>query len=88
MRYQTVDRLAKQKTNYKVLMSGRSTGKSTSMARYLINRYQKDGFKFIRIIRNITYAIDADSYFDRFTEGGEFENVDKPKKGKRVITYE
>lgn len=88
MRYQTVDKLAKLKTTYKVLMSGRNTGKSTSMAKYLIKRFQDKGYTFIRYVRNITYLQDADTYFDRFSEGGEFQDVEKPKKAKRVITYE
>lgn len=88
MRYQTITRLAKQKTNYKILMSGRSTGKSTSMAKYLIERYEKTGAKFVRLVRNITYTVKADSYFDAFTYGGKFYDNTKPKHGDRVITYE
>ena len=84
MRHQTIDRLAKQKTNYKVLMSGRSTGKSTSMAKYLKERYEKHGYKFIRLVRNITYTIEAGSYFDAFSNGGKFAN----KKQNCEITFE
>jgi hypothetical protein len=88
MRYQTITRLAKQKTNYKILMSGRSTGKSTSMAKYLIERYEKTGAKFVRLVRNITYTVKADSYFDAFTYGGKFYDSTRPKRGDRNITYE
>ena len=88
MRYQTIDRLAKCKTNYKVLMSGRNTGKSTSMAKYLIDRFEKHNYKFVRLVRNITYTVEAGSYFDRFSMGGEFYEKTKPKRGDRVITFE
>lgn len=89
MKHQTVTRLAKAKTNYKVLMSGRSTGKSTDMARYLIERFEKKGYCFCRLVRNTTYTVDADSYFDRFNPDGEFYEKFKPKgKGDRLITYE
>ena len=88
MRYQTVDRLAKCKTNYKVLMSGRNTGKSTSMAKYLIDRFEKHNYKFVRLVRNITYTVEAGSYFDRFSMGGEFYEKTKPKRQDRVITFE
>ena len=88
MRYQTIDRLAKCKTNYKVLMSGRNTGKSTSMAKYLIGRFEKHNYKFVRLVRNITYTVEAGSYFDRFSMGGEFYEKTKPKRADRVITFE
>lgn len=88
MKHQTVRRLAKAKTNYKVLMSGRSTGKSTDMCRYLIERFEKKGYTFCRLVRNTTYTVDADSYFDRFSVDGEFYEETKPKHGDRLITYE
>lgn len=88
MKYQSLKRLAKAKTNYKVLMSGRSTGKSTAMADYLIDRFEKNSYKFIRMVRNSTYSIDAASYFDRFSVGGEFYDKNPPKRGDRLITYE
>ena len=83
MKFQTLDRLAKTKANYKLCMSGRSTGKSTDMAKKLIEKYEKKKYKFIRLVRNLNYTIDASSYFDRFTVGGEFCN-----NKNRIITYE
>lgn len=89
MRYQTVQKLAKQKTNYKVLMSGRSTGKSTSMSKYLIDRFERENATFIRLVRNITYTVDADSYFDAWSYGGKFYDSAPPKTyDTRIITYE
>ena len=89
MRYQTVQKLAKQKTNYKVLMSGRSTGKSTSMSKYLIDRFERENAAFIRLVRNITYTVDADSYFDAWSYGGKFYDSAPPKTyDTRIITYE
>lgn len=89
MRYQTVQKLAKQKTNYKVLMSGRSTGKSTSMSKYLIDRFERENATFIRLVRNITYTVDADSYFDSWSYGGKFYDSAPPKTyDTRIITYE
>lgn len=70
-------------------MSGRSTGKSTSMSKYLIDRFERENATFIRLVRNITYTVDADSYFDAWSYGGKFYDSAPPKTyDTRIITYE
>ena len=73
MRYQTLDRIQKKKADYNLIMSGRDTGKSTSMTKLLIDDYKKYGRRFIRLFRKRGNNFNsADTWFDEYKEGGKF----------------
>ena len=91
MNYQTLDRLRKTNANYKLCMSGRNTGKSTDMRKVLIEKFDKTGATFVRVLRNVNYLVDAPSYFDEFQTDGKFGEFDKhffKKSKKRSFTWD
>lgn len=78
MRYQTLDRILKKKADYNLIMSGRSTGKSTDMCKHLIKWFKEDGAMFLRLFRKTTHRKDnGESWFDEFNEGGKFYEGDQ-----------
>lgn len=78
MRYQTLDRIRKKNADYNLIMSGRSTGKSTSMVRFLVDEYKNKGRKFLRLFRkkNNLYET-ADTWFNELNENGLFYEGDE-----------
>lgn len=78
MRHQTLDRILKKKADYNIIMSGRTTGKSTDMCKHLIKWFKQDGSMFIRLFRKNNHRKDnGGTWFDEFNEGGKFYEGDQ-----------
>ena len=77
MKYYKGDRLRRCNAVYNFEVGGRGSGKSYDMAEFLLKEYFDHGKRFVRTVRDATYATGIDTYFDTvlrdMTEAGEIE---------------
>lgn len=73
MKYYDISKRLKNNPNnlqYFFCVSGRGTGKSYSMAKFLKWNFDTNHKKFLRLVRNNRFMSDAGSYFNSFPEYG------------------
>ena len=80
MRYFSFDKLIKRDPQYIIAITGRGSGKSTDMARKLIEAYEENGEMFVMIRRRMGVKMALETWFDSFDYGvTERDNYDKDK---------
>lgn len=66
MRYFSFDKLIKRDPQYIIAITGRGSGKSTDMARKLIEAYEENGEMFVMIRRRMGIKLALETWFDSF----------------------
>ena len=66
MKYFTWNKMLKKDPQYLIAITGRGSGKSTDMARQLIDNYDKDGSMFVMIRRRMGVQLALETWFDSF----------------------
>lgn len=80
MRYFSFDKLIKKDPQYIIAITGRGSGKSTDMARKLIEAYEENGEMFVMVRRRMGVRMALETWFDSFDYSvTEQENYDKDK---------
>ena len=80
MRYFSFDKLIKRNPQYIIAITGRGSGKSTDMARKLIEAYENEGEMFVMVRRRMGVKMALETWFDSFDYSvTENENYDKDK---------
>ena len=68
MKYYEFDLANFPNCSYIFLFGGRSSGKSTSVAKYLKDKYDADKSEFVRVFRNYTAMRSATTWFSLFND--------------------
>jgi len=80
MKYFSFDKLLKREPQYIIAITGRGSGKSTDMARKLIEAYEDSGEMFVMIRRRMGCRMALETWFDSFDfSATEKDNYDKDK---------
>ena len=80
MKYFSFDKLLKKDPQYIIAITGRGSGKSTDMARKLIEAYEENGEMFVMIRRRMGCRMALETWFDSFDfSATEKDNYDKDK---------
>ena len=80
MRYFSFDKLIKKDPEYIIAITGRGSGKSTDMARKLVQAYEETGEMFVMIRRRMGVKLALETWFDSFDYSvTEQENYDPSK---------
>lgn len=80
MRYFSFDKLIKKDPQYIIAITGRGSGKSTDMARKLIEAYEENGEMFVMVRRRMGVRMALETWFDSFDYSvTEQDNYDKDK---------
>lgn len=80
MKYFSFDKLLKRDPQYIIAITGRGSGKSTDMARKLVEAYETNGEMFVMIRRRMGCRMALETWFDSFDYSvTENENYDKDK---------
>ena len=80
MRYFSFDKLLRREPQYIIAITGRGSGKSTDMARKLIEAYEDSGEMFVMIRRRMGTKMALETWFDSFDYSvTENDNYDKNK---------
>lgn len=93
MKYFSYDKLLRKDPQYIISITGRGSGKSTDMARKLIEAYDDDGEMFVMIRRRMGVRLALETWFDSFditaTEQEGYDEARDPfaKERRHVIKY-
>lgn len=93
MKYFSFDKLLKKNPQYIISITGRGSGKSTDMARKLIDAYDDNGEMFVMIRRRMGVKMALETWFDSFnlevTEQEGYDPDEDPFADERhhVIEY-
>ena len=80
MKYFSFDKLIKRDPQYIIAITGRGSGKSTDMARKLIEAYEENGEMFVMVRRRMGVGMALNTWFDSFDYSvTENENYDPDK---------
>lgn len=93
MKYFSFDKLIKREPQYIIAITGRGSGKSTDMARKLIEAYEETGEMFVMVRRRMGVRMALETWFDSFdysvTEQDNYNKDKDPfyKERNHVIEY-